>query len=179
MSGAQSSGVTDGGTGSRVLGTILTWLNDHTSDVFFVGTCNDVSQLLGSNPEFARAERFDGMFFFDLPTAEEREKIWNIYLKMFGITSHPPISQLVRLSENWTGAEIKSCCRLSLLQDVSLTEAAAYVPPLIDTAAERLGTLRNWASRRCLSTGKKGLFDLSARKVEIASTTVSVENRSI
>ena len=50
---------------ARVFGSLLTWLNDHESDVFFIGTCNDASKL---PPEFARAERFDSVFFVDLPS---------------------------------------------------------------------------------------------------------------
>ena len=49
-------------------GTLLTWLSDHESDVFFIGTCNDISKL---PPEFSRAERFDGVFFLDLPGSSE------------------------------------------------------------------------------------------------------------
>jgi hypothetical protein len=57
LAGATSSGQTDSGVTARVFGSLLTWLHDHESDVFFVGTCNDASKL---PPEFARAERFDG-----------------------------------------------------------------------------------------------------------------------
>lgn len=58
LSGVNSTG--DSGVSSRLFGTFLTWLNDHESDVFVVATCNDISRL---PPEFARAERFDGVFF--------------------------------------------------------------------------------------------------------------------
>jgi hypothetical protein len=52
-------------TPCHMLPTILTSLfTSLPSDVFFVGTCNDASKL---SPEFARAERFDGVFFVDLP----------------------------------------------------------------------------------------------------------------
>lgn len=64
LSGVASSSQTDSGVSARLFGTLLTWLNDHASDVFFVGTCNDISKL---PPEFSRAERFDGIFFIDLP----------------------------------------------------------------------------------------------------------------
>ena len=64
LSGAAASGQTDSGVSARLFGSLLTWLNDHTSDVYFVGTCNDVARL---PPEFSRAERFDGVFFVDLP----------------------------------------------------------------------------------------------------------------
>jgi hypothetical protein len=42
----------DSGVSARLFGTLLTWLNDHTSDVFVVCTANDVSKL---PPEFSRA----------------------------------------------------------------------------------------------------------------------------
>ncbi len=58
LSGVGSSGQTDSGVSARLFGTFLTWLNDHQSDVFTICTCNDISKL---PPEFARAERFDGV----------------------------------------------------------------------------------------------------------------------
>jgi hypothetical protein len=66
----------DSGVSSRMFGTFLGWLNDHSSDVFVVCTANDVSRL---PPEFGRSERFDGIFFLDLPGREEKDAIWNIY----------------------------------------------------------------------------------------------------
>ena len=68
-SGSASSGRTDGGTGSRVLATLLTWLNDKTSSVFVVATANDVTAL---PPELMRKGRFDEQWFVDLPNPDER-----------------------------------------------------------------------------------------------------------
>ncbi len=65
FSGVNGSG--DSGVSSRMFGTFLSWLNDHTSDVFVVCTSNDMSKL---PPEFGRSERFDGIFFLDLPFPE-------------------------------------------------------------------------------------------------------------
>ena len=45
----------------------------------------------------------------------------------------------IRLSPNdqqWTGAEIRACCRLAALLDVPLTAAAQNVVPVAVTAAE-------------------------------------------
>ena len=69
---------------ARVFGSLLTWLNDHESDVFFVGTCNDASKL---PPEFARAERFDGVFFVDLPGRDQKDAIWGIYTRHYGLNA--------------------------------------------------------------------------------------------
>ena len=104
LAGATSSGQTDSGGTARVFCSLLTWLNDHESDVFFVGTCNDASKL---PPEFARAEGFDGVFFVDLPGRDQKDAIWGICTNFCGLKANQ-----ARLDDtNWTGAEIKSCCR--------------------------------------------------------------------
>jgi SpoVK/Ycf46/Vps4 family AAA+-type ATPase len=130
---------------------MLTWLSDHTSNVFFVGTCNDISKL---PPEFARAERFDGVFFLDLPTSAEKDAIWSQYRALFGI----PTGQVRPDDTSWTGAEVRSCCRLAALLDVPLTQAALQVVPVAVTAAEQIERLRAWASGRCLSAAAPGIY---------------------
>ena len=74
----QSSGMSDGGTTSRVFGTFLTWMQDKKAATFVVATSNDVTAL---PPELLRKGRFDEIFFIDLPSAEEREQIFNIHLR--------------------------------------------------------------------------------------------------
>src|SRR5262249_9268503 len=121
LSGVGSQG--DSGVSTRMFGTVLTWLSDHTSDVFFVGTSNDISKL---PPEFARAERFDSVFFLDLPTQSEKALLWSMYRTHFGT----PEQQARPDDTSWTGAEIRSCCRLAALLDIPLKEAAQHVVPV-------------------------------------------------
>jgi hypothetical protein len=151
LAGATSSGQTDSGVTARVFGSLLTWLNDHESDVFFVGTCNDASKL---PPEFARAERFDGVFFIDLPGRGQKDAIWGIYTRHYGLDA----KQARPDDANWTGAEIKSCCRLASLLDVPLVQAAQNVVPVAVTAGDRIEALRQWASGRCLSADRAGVY---------------------
>ena len=151
LSGVASSGQTDSGVSARLFGNLLSWLNDRTSDVFFIGTCNDIRKL---PPEFARAERTDGVFFIDLPSAEQREAIWKIYLEQFGLEAE----QRRPKEEGWTGAEIKSCCRLAALLDVPLMQAAQNIVPISVTAEESVQRLREWATGRCLSAAVPGVY---------------------
>jgi SpoVK/Ycf46/Vps4 family AAA+-type ATPase len=151
LSGVGASGATDSGVSARLFGTLLTWLNDRTSDVYVVCTCNDISKL---PPEFSRAERFDGVFFVELPSVQQRRAIWNIYVEQYGLGSHQPKP----VDADWTGAEIKSCCRLAALLDVPLVEAALNVVPVARTAAEAVANLRKWASGRCLSADQPGIY---------------------
>jgi hypothetical protein len=59
---------------------------------------------------------------------------------------------------DWTGAEVKSCCRLAALLDVPLTQAARHVVPVAVTAAEQVERLRSWATGRCLSASQPGVY---------------------
>jgi hypothetical protein len=151
LAGASSSGQTDSGVTARVFGSLLTWLNDHESDVFFVGTCNQIEKL---PPEFARAERFDGVFFVDLPGREQKDGIWAIYTQHYGLDPRQPGPD----DAQWTGAEIKSCCRLASLLDVPLVQAAQNVVPVAVTAGDKIESLRQWASGRCLSADRAGVY---------------------
>jgi hypothetical protein len=148
---ADVNGSGDSGVSSRMFGTFLSWLNDHESDVFVVCTANDVSKL---PPEFGRSERFDAIFFLDLPQPDERDAIWQLYLNVFPLDH----SQRRPDDTDWTGAEIKACCRLAALLDVTLLEAAMNVVPVAITASESVERLRTWASGRCLSAQQSGVY---------------------
>jgi len=156
LAGASSSGSTDSGVGARLFGSLLTWLSDHESDVYLVATANDVSRL---PPEFSRAERCDAIYFLDLPGSSQKQQIWEIVLKEFAL----PPDQVRPRDADWTGAEIRACCRLSALLDVPLTEAARHVVPVAVTAAESVERLRTWAAGRCLDAEIGGLYARRAK----------------
>ncbi|MGO9598424.1 MAG: AAA family ATPase [Isosphaeraceae bacterium] len=147
----QASGQTDSGVSARMFGTLLCYLNDHESDVYFVCSANDVSKL---PPEFTRAERFDAIFFLDLPGSREKELIWRLYLEKFALDP----SQRRPSDRDFTGAEIRACCRLASLLDVPLVEAASNIVPVAVTAGESVERLRNWAAGRCLSADRPGIY---------------------
>ena len=153
LRGAGDAATGDSGVTARLFGSFLSWLNDHTSDVFVIATCNNLAAL---PPEFTRAERFDGIFFLDLPTALEREQIWEISRQEFGLAS----PEQRPLDTHWTGAEIKACCRLAALLDLPLLDAAKLIVPIATTAAESIGALRAWAQGRCLSAQQPGLYQI-------------------
>ena len=169
FAGSESSGRTDGGTGQRVLAKWLSWMNDRTSDTFFIGTANDIESLPAA---FVRAERFDAVFFLDLPDDAEKRVIWEMYLKLFELEAD--LEKCLQLSGQWTGAEIRSCCRLAAIMGCSIAEAREKVIPVARTANEQLLSLREWANKRCLcaKTGKmfyKAALDSSNSSLKEAS----------
>ncbi len=116
-----------------------------------IATCNDVTRL---PPEFSRAERFDGCFFLDLPLEAERQAIWELYLSQFALDA----SQRLPTDTDWTGAEIRACCRLAALLDLPLVAAAENIVPVARTAAESVTRLRSWAGGRCLDAARGGIY---------------------
>lgn len=144
-----ASGQSDSGVSSRMMGTFLTYLNDHETDVYVVCTANDVTRL---PPEFARAERFDSVAFLDLPGRDEKDLIWNLYLTGYELDP----AQARPDDTSFTGAEIKACCRLAALLGIPVVESANNVVPVAVTAAEAVGRLRTWASGRCMDANVGG-----------------------
>ena len=155
FSGSRSSGVTDGGTSSRVFGTFISWMQEKISPVFIVATANDVSQL---PPEMLRKGRFDEIMFVDLPNADERSAIWNIQIKKHG---RDPVRfdmpKLVETSEGFTGAEIEQtfidAMYLSFAEgkeptDSTVLEAIQSTVPLAKLMPEQINGLRKWAKGR-------------------------------
>jgi SpoVK/Ycf46/Vps4 family AAA+-type ATPase len=55
------------------------------------------------------------IFFFDLPTKEERKLIWDLYIKKYKLSNADGVC--ARNGEvndtDWTGAEIRKCCKLA------------------------------------------------------------------
>ena len=115
-----------------MFGTFLSWLNDRESDTFVVCTANDVAKL---PPEFARAERFDSVFFLDLPSREEKDAIWSIYHQVYQIEAGQDRPD----DTDWTGAEIKSVLQVwpyCLIKHLS--KQHENVVPVAVTAAESI-----------------------------------------
>lgn len=137
--------------GGDMLQGFLTWLNDHTSDVFTVCTANNIQSISRTHPEFFRDERWDGVFFFELPNEDAKKEIWKIYMEYYGLEAKktPP-------DNLWTGAEIKSCCRKAAMLDITLAEAANLIVPVATTAAEGIDATRTWANGRVLSADHVG-----------------------
>ncbi|MEW6440860.1 MAG: AAA family ATPase [bacterium] len=140
----------DGGAKAGVGSILLRWMSDRPQGTaYVVATCNDLSQL---PPEWMRAERWDAIFFVDLPDEETRSAILAIHSAKFGVdpqTIAPP-----QLSD-WTGAEIKTLCRVAKMLGTTLEEAAQFVVPVCRTAREKIQSLRDWAQGRAVPAHRR------------------------
>ncbi len=108
----KTSGSTDSGVAVRVMGTFLTWMQEHTKPVFTVATGNDVNQL---PPELTRKGRFDEIFYAGLPDAAAREKIFEIHTRALPL-DRSDLQSLVEATQWFTGAEIEQVVKNGLFR---------------------------------------------------------------
>ena len=176
LAGSTSSSGSDGGTASRVFGTLLTWLSEKTAPVFVIATANDISHL---PPELLRKGRLDEIFFVDLPLAPEREELFRIHLRRRGRNPLEfDLFELARGSEGFSGAEIEEAIISALFDsfsrqiplDTNIVRASlAETIPLSRTMNEELSRLRNWAAGRArpASGVAPKTTEESRRKIEL------------
>ena len=152
----------DAGTAARVLGGLLTWLQERTRPVFVVATANRVDLL---PPELLRRGRLDDIFFVDLPDPDERAAILHIHLSLAParrLGAAPPLADppeaffsLARAADGLSGAELEGAlteARLDAFAEArplaaaDLARALAVTVPLSRSRARELATLRAWAA---------------------------------
>lgn len=115
LGGADKGQASDGGTGSRMLGYLLTWMADRDRSrtgenrTFIMATANRLDVL---PPPLIRAGRFDRIFYTTLPTPEEAFDILGVHLHKFGLNIEDYDEKKVRAMlrskdcSKRTGAEI-------------------------------------------------------------------------
>lgn len=151
FAGARGSAA-DGGTTQRVLGHVLTWMQERKEPIYIAATANDIRQL---PPEFTRPGRFDTVFFVDLPTASERKAILHVLLRRRGLRGTGLVTDaLVRRTDRYTGAELEVLVAEAMVEAFSdkqrpvcvrdLEAATARVIPLADQRADEIEALRRW-----------------------------------
>jgi ATP-dependent 26S proteasome regulatory subunit len=159
--GIPKSGPFDEGTGLRVLGTILTWMQEKKQPVFVVATANSVTDL---PPELLRKGRFDEIFFVDLPGPAAREKIFDIHTRKRGQPLQPSeIRALAESTHGFSGAEIESAVSEALynwayereqsdaraaFEIRHIQQAIKDTRPLSVLMADKIDALREWARSR-------------------------------
>ena len=163
LAGSEAT-ASDAGTTARVVGGLLTWLQERERPAFVVATANRVDAL---PPELLRRGRLDEIFFLDLPGADEREAIVRVHLELtpqrrFGVTPptadpFPAFAEIARAAEGFSGAELESAlveARLEAyaaardLKASDFASAVASTVPLSVVRSEEVQALRAWARHR-------------------------------
>lgn len=150
-----TGGSGDSGVSKRIFGAFLTWLSEKTADVFIVATANDVSEL---PPALLRGGRFDAIFWVDLPDAIQREEIISIHLsKVKRAPTFFDMSELVKISERFSGAEIEVWIKEAMVYAYSLgmelntdhlKETVKEISLIADLMSDQIKASQAWAEAR-------------------------------
>lgn len=122
-------------------------------NAYFIATCNRMENL---PPELRR--RFtDSVWFFALPSVDERQQIWKIMLKQFKIDTNQDFPN----DDRWTGADIRNACSLAYRLKCSLIKATEFITPVAQVDPQSIERLYKAADNRWLSASHPGLFKMS------------------
>ncbi len=182
LAGLGSSDQTDGGTTARVVGTLLTWMQEKKDPVFVVATANRIDML---PPELLRKGRFDEIFFVDLPTRAVREEILSIHLtKKKRKPADFALAELAARSVGYSGAELEEAIREGLydayyegreLRTEHIAKALDKTFPLSRTMRDQIDGLRQWAKVRARLAAGEPPEPLPHENVEAAAPRLRQE----
>lgn len=155
---ASSSGEADGGLSRRLFGSLLTWMQEKSQEVFVIATANDLSQV---PPELFRKGRFDEVFFVDLPNEQERGAILQTHLLQHKQNPRQfDFSVLIQATNGFSGAEIEQAIIFALyhtlhqnqpLDMALLLQTIKTIIPLSVSRCEEVQNLRAIAQERFVS----------------------------
>ena len=159
--------------GTRVFGTLLTWMEEKKQQVFVVATANDIE---GMPPELLRKGRFDEVFFIALPSPQERAAILAIHL-----TRHHrdyrefDLARFAEAANGFSGAELEQVVVAALyeafaegektkLENHHIEAAIQTTVPLSQSMAAKIRALEDEARtkwRLASSPGEAAVQDVA------------------
>lgn len=154
----------------RALGTLLTDFEESTAPVLRVATCNAVQNL---KPEFM--QRFERIFFVDLPNPREREEIFTIHLrKVHRDPKNYDLAALAQITNGFVGREIRTIIMEALAnafdEDREMTTKdmiaeANRTTPMSSQKKDEIERMRNWAKANALPASTPDTEKSTKRKV--------------
>jgi len=156
LAGAGSGNASTGQGGGheetqRALAQWLKFMSDHPDGIFIVATCNNI---WGMPPEYIRAERWDtAPFFVDLPMWEERSLILGFYKAQYKVKGVLKKED----TEGWSGAELKSVCRLADIMSSTIDKTKDLIVPVSETMKEVITDLRTRCAGRTIRASRAKL----------------------
>lgn len=183
LGGVNSSNHTDGGTTSRVFGTLLTWMQDKTKPAFVVCTGNKVTDI---PPEFMRAGRFDEIFFVDLPEFDQRVEVLEcLLLRKQRNPDHFDLKTIASKCENYSPAEIEKAISNALFVAFSenkrklvtndIVSEIGKFQPLWMSRKEDILAMREWAKNRAVRANS----NVSAKVSQQPTWSITEETRDL
>lgn len=171
----------DSGVSQKILGTMLSFMQDNDRAIFWVPTMNRTESIPA---EFLRAGRLDNVFGVTTPNVRERSDILRIHLRKRKVDteafSDADMMSVARACEGFVGAEIEDVTKIARLAAYNAGEAvtlahmlkaAQEIRPLSKKMAEQFEAMRGWCEQNAAPAS-------SAYAEAVAVATESATGRS-
>lgn len=175
----QNSGGGDSGVGSRILGTLLTFMQENNSGIFWVLTANRVD---GLPSELLRKGRLDETFAVTVPDESERLAILEIHLRKRkqDVSKITDLAAAVKASEGYVGAEleaaVKEAVKVSFASRATdkpvavsgqlIAEQLADMKPLSVAFKAQFDAMNEWADNNARPASLQKLIKANERKAK-------------
>lgn len=144
----------DGGTSQKVLGTLLTFMQETKAPIFWVPTLNRTQNVPA---EFLRTGRLDQVFGVSTPSFKERLEILRIHLR--ARKANPDdingLEEVARQTDRYVGAELEGIASEARLLAYNedkpvglkhLLDALQGVRPLSKRMADQFNAMESWCA---------------------------------
>jgi len=149
--GGAHKGGGDSGVSKRVLGAILTAMQESSAPIFWIASANRTD---GLPPELLRKGRFDEVFAVMVPNRVEREAILRIHLAKRGQAIPDDLDLAISASKGYVGAEIeagvKEAVKEAFVKGIEVSgslvgEQLSCMKPLREAFPEDFAAMEEWA----------------------------------
>lgn len=180
-----NSGGTDSGTTSRVLGDILTTMQESDKPIFWVFTANRVE---GLPPELLRKGRLDDIFFVGLPNEVEREAILKIHLRKGKQSPEIKLTESIKASNNYVSSELECAVNMAILEafnskskvtDELIAKCITASKPLSEQFSDRFTQMTEWAASNAIHASKDAKIYKSDKVDEPVKTRVGTRAKRV
>lgn len=178
--GLSSGATNDSGTSTRVLGSILTFMQESPAPIFWLFTANRVA---GLPSELLRKGRLDEVFAVLPPNSVEREEILRIHLKARkqDPDSVEDLAEAIKYSEGYVSAEIEAAVKETVIEAFNsgdkvtgqaIADQLKNMKPISVAFAEDFEAMRSWAENNArLASTPESKSDKTLLKVPAPKQT--------
>lgn len=174
----------DSGVSQRILGLILTHMQETKSPIFWVASANRVDNLPS---EFLRRGRLDEVFSVSVPTEDERLEILKIHLRKRGHSPDnvPNLEAASAASDGYVPAELEAAVKDALIEAFSdnlevtgdlIATQLGNMKPLSVAFADQFQRMTEWADNnaRPASRSKKEQKEASTARQRVRPSAAGI-----
>ena len=166
IEGMEDGSKSDGGVKARQGQELLKYLEDRPyGKDYWTGTCNGLDTIINFSGG-AFLDRFDAVFFLDMPSQKECQGIARIWSEKENVDIPENFD-----FEGWTGRNIKKLAKTMSMMECDAEKASTFVIPTAQALGPRVDDIRKKAMNVCIPASASEPVKMgvpAVRKIKVA-----------